>query len=158
MPGLYLSLLFFWLSPDHALYLSLIEIEKQENRTSLTIKVFIDDYQDALKNFKKDKVVFISDETFPVDNTTLTKDYFRTYLKLSGGSQTIDLKFVKSEMIGDSYQLEFSFDEPWTELQIEATYFTELFPTQQNIVIASDGNVKRSCRLHKQEPSCSLKF
>jgi hypothetical protein len=48
----------------------------------------------------------------------------------------IKLQWSGCEKIGDSLALHFSFDNPsdGKELKIKATFFTELFPSQQNII------------------------
>jgi hypothetical protein len=48
----------------------------------------------------------------------------------------IKLQWSGCEKIGDSLALQFSFNNPsdGKELKIKATFFTELFPSQQNII------------------------
>ncbi len=151
-------LLFFASYIDHAIYLSLIELDRHEDSTEMVIKVFTDDFQDALKNHDATAWKYSSEETFPSDNQQLLENYFETNLEILSEEEALQFEFIKGEKIGDSYQLTFQFSSQWSDLSIRASYFTELFPMQQNILIATYGDQKSTCRLSLSEPSCNISF
>ncbi len=143
--------------PDHAIYLSLIEIEQQDGKTEMVVKVFADDLQDAIRNM--DGSLEIESETlFVQNNYDLVSSYFANHLQLTNTRDSIGYKLTEGELVGDSYQVKFIFEMPWQKLSIKANYFMELFPTQQNIVIVTSNGLKRSCRLNLQESGCKVSF
>ncbi len=159
MAGLIFGLI-FWVTipPDHAIYLSLIEIEEGEDDTSVLVKVFTDDLQNAILNFSED-AKYEGDSSYCDVNRQLIQDYFNQHLRLKVETEEEYLDFQKSEIKGDSYRIYFTIPKTgWEEIEITADYFMELYPTQQNITIVTNGDLKRSCRLTLKESSCLVEF
>lgn len=117
----------------HALYLSTIKIEVQEDGLDMTIKVFEDDLRDALRAYHG-HVVDTSSTSFQVE----VESYFTAHISIA---EELEIAVSSVELVGDSYvisasgtsMLDSSFD-------IEANYFMELFPTQQNVLHFVNGD------------------
>ena len=135
-----------------------MEVKITDQEIVVEVKVFTDDFQDAIRNFDQEGYTYEGDITFVQDNAENVTSYFGEHLRMDDGR--ISLSFQKSELVGDSYWITLSakLETDLRSLDIAADYFMELFPTQQNIVIAAKGTLKRSCRLTKQAPQCTLHF
>ena len=114
---LFLLLPFFGASPeaDHAVYISVLEIDQQQ----MKVKVFEDNLQDALRN----------------DSNTV-EGYFRKKIKLKINGNAVGFDFENKKVEGDSYWITFRLHEheEWQSFSLEANYFMELFPDQTNVV------------------------
>lgn len=125
---------------EHAIYLSTIEITKENDDLNIVIKVFEDDLRDALRNFHN-QLIDPDDAMFEGQ----VEEYFRAHLKLAADSNQLDAQLIALRLVGDSYQVEFSaaMDDIAKEIEIEVSYFYELFPTQQNVLNMNLGHVKK---------------
>lgn len=148
------SCLFF--SEDHAIYISVLEIEEKQSRTELRVKVFTDDLANAVKNSFTNDVVMIED--FPSENEALIEAYFKDHLILKSKSRELDYYFIEYKTVGDSYWFTFEVLGSIGLLHsIKADYFMELFPTQQNIVTLFDiSGEKKYCRLTVDNKTCEI--
>jgi hypothetical protein len=73
----------------------------------------------------------------------------------------IKLQWSGCEKIGDSLALQFSFNNPsdGKELKIKATFFTELFPSQQNIIqIKTEGSANRFLKFKEGDSWQTVSF
>ena len=118
-------------SKDHAIYLSTLEINVDQNEIEVVIKVFEDDLRDALRNFHS-RIMDTSAVLFP----DYVAQYFDIHLEIKNGEMLIEPYQNSVKLVGDSYQIKMSAQivEPIMLLQIQADYFMELFPTQQNVL------------------------
>jgi len=100
---------------DHAIYISVLEIDPQQ----MKVKVFEDNLQDALKN----------------DSNTI-EGYFRKKIKLKINGDEVGFDLLDTKIEGDSYWITFRLREhpKWKSFSLEANYFLELFPDQTNVV------------------------
>lgn len=138
----YLILSLFLISPsskeDHAIYISVLELDKSQ----MKVKVFIDNLEDALRN----------------DSNSI-EDYFQKKIKLQINSQNLyfSLNEVKEE--GDSYWISFNMTTPenWRTFYLKADYLMELFPNQTNVVKVMIDK-PQFFRLTKSNPTCSFKL
>ncbi len=151
----FILLILFLVIPDHAIYLSLIEMEVHDQMANLKVKVFTDDLQNAIRNADKG-YKYESEISFVEGNALLVENYFRKHLMIGQNSQ---IEFKSSELVGDSYWINFQANvlDP-NKFEVKADYFMEIYPTQQNIIIVQSGELKRSCRLSILEPTCSISF
>ncbi|MBT8220975.1 MAG: hypothetical protein KJP00_14190 [Bacteroidia bacterium] len=144
---------------DHSIYITVIEIAlpvtKQEKGT-LLIKAFSDDLQNAL--YQLDSGIGITSE--PCSHSELLMDYTRDHLQLAVGQETILLESKSCELIGDTHWLRFDFEWMTTKdiLTIQTDWFTELFPTQTNIVKVSNNGKTFYDRLSIEKQSSEIEL
>lgn len=128
---------------DHAIYISVTEIELLENQPSkVSIKIFTDDLKAAIQNFSGNARV-VSDEEYVNINKEVIAAYINKHLILSSNDQNLKFKYQSHTLEGDAYFLNFDFNlkSGSSSLSIKAEYLMELFPTQQNVVkINFDGD------------------
>ena len=119
---------------DHGIYLSVSEVSlsKVKNQSLIKIKIFSDDFENILRLYNKGKLSL----TDICAKESLILSYFTKNMPIKINDKYIKLQWSGCEKIGDSLALHFSFDNPsdGKELKIKATFFTELFPSQQNII------------------------
>lgn len=121
----------FFLSDDHAIYLSTLEISEDNGALNLMVKVFEDDLRDALKN-SYNQVIDPHSDAFNFQVET----YFQSHIKLKIGENQLLWQLSSIELVGDSYQIGFASPATSSEgsISMEVSYFYELFPTQQNVL------------------------
>lgn len=142
---------------DHAIYISVMEISKSESDHScqIKIKVFSDDLEDALLNHHRE--VFYEVEKRP----QLLSAYFNAGVDIEiNGETSIPLVYQYSEPLSDAVWLYFDVQTPqvWKDVTIRANYFTELFPTQSNILQVQYGDHKEFARLNKKTIRTKFSF
>ena len=116
---------------EHALYLSVTEIEVSEGDLTATVKVFSDDLYSCMLN--RDATIESSTENFIKEEVTA---YFADYLIIKGIQDQVIMNLESFSQEGDSYFIHFSslFSKDSKQLKIRLGYFYELFPTQRNIL------------------------
>lgn len=131
-------LLFFLLSPNidkvdevHALYLSVISIDINHEVMNMEIKVFTDDLLDVLKN-QNSQIVSTATK---LSNAEI-EAYFQKHLSTTDSGQNLQFSLDQITLEGESHFIHFSCPLPKgiRNLSVQAGYFMELFPTQQNIL------------------------
>ena len=160
------AFLWFWLTfidlrtdIDHGIYLSVSEVSlsKDNNQSHINIKIFSDDFENILRLYNKGKLS-------PTDicaKESLILSYFTKYMPIKINDKYIKLKWSGCEKIGDSFSLHFSFTCPadGKELKIKATFFTELFPSQQNIIqIKTEGSANRFLKFKEGDSWQTVSF
>lgn len=158
---LLLSLLFFVLnsiSPNHAIYLSVVELTHSETPT-LTIKVFTNDLQDIIRNYST-KYVPKSEDEFIAANRKLIEDYFQKNLLIQVNEKAAQIQLRKTMQESDVHFLYFSMnaDANWVSLEVIGAFFTELFPIQSNIFTLDYKEKKYFGRMTKKYPTYSIVF
>ena len=153
-----LLLLNFISSPlikDHAIYISVIEI----NERTISIKVFSDDLHDAVKNYTNESIN-LSEEEFLLQYQDQIKKYFVNHFKLLINGKEQELTLEKTRKEGDASFIYFSLEEQskWSNVTIEAPYFMELFPDQNNVLTLDYNDEKHYSRLSKVDDSFSVTF
>lgn len=136
---------------EHAIYLSTIKIEVQEEVVQITIKVFEDDLRDAMR----------AHHGFVIDTSSATfveevQEYFTNHLSI-GSDMSIATRSVS--LVGDSYVITaFGIQQIESFIRIEADYFMELFPTQQNILHFIHGEVIKYHIFKKGKEAIEISF
>jgi hypothetical protein len=127
----------FTICDDHALYISVAEVNIADDLVDIELKVFTDDLYNALKNWNPELKSTHSDLAM-----IEVQGYFNQYFKLSNGQQSILLTSQKIESNGDAHFIHFKgiLIDALAPLTINASYFFELFPTQQNILKVKKGD------------------
>lgn len=140
---------------NHAIYLSVVEIS--EGRVS--IKVFSDDLQDVIRNYSEQTIHSDLDE-FVSTNEEQINAYFNDKLKLRINGKLAAFDLIDSMKENDAHFLNFTFesDSIWKKLEVEGSYFTELFPGQINVLTISKGDKKHYAKLTKSEPAFKVLF
>lgn len=122
-------------SPEHAIYLSLTEIAIEEDTSSLRVKVFSDDLQNALRNFGG-SYQHQNLENFFGLNQPLAAQYFQEHLQIRIDGIPVALSLKSHSIENDAHFITFHFpsrDMP-EKIQIKADFLMELFPTQTNVI------------------------
>ena len=160
------AFLWFWLTfidlrtdIDHGIYLSVSEVSlsKDNNQSHINIKIFSDDFENILRLYNKGKLS-------PTDicaKESLILSYFTKYMPIKINDRYIKLQWSGCEKVGDSLSLHFSFTRPadGKELKIKATFFTELFPSQQNIIqIKTEGLANRFLKFKEGDSWQTVSF
>jgi len=146
---------------DHAIYISVVEINHNQGDEMATIKVkvFTNDMEDALKNaFNKN--ISLMDASACNQNKTDVERYFMKHFSYSVNDKLLDLRLTTCESNGDAIWFHFQIDCPsqWKEVSITADYLMELFPTQSNVVSIHHGDQKRFLRITKSESKGVVTF
>lgn len=119
---------------EHAIYLSVSEVSlsKDNGQSHINIKIFSDDFENILRLYNKGKLP----ATDICAKQGLVLSYFTKNMPIKIDDKYIKLQWSGCEKVGDSLSLRFSFAHASNgkELKIKATFFTELFPSQQNII------------------------
>lgn len=151
----------FTVPEDHAIYISVIKIQHEEQASTAKIhmRVFRDDLKSVLRNkFGYEKIS--EKESFCEDYAHYINQYFRKQFICTINEKVVDFKLNNCEKTAEVYQLSFKMDCPvnWNAAQIEANYFMELFPKQSNILHVEDGGIKRFGRATKGNEILKLRF
>ena len=147
------------LTSDHAIYVSVLEIEREANseQGNIRVKIFANDLEDAIFNKSKKRLDLLSGSC---DQSELILNYFKDHLllKIDGDIQTYT--FIGCELNDVSLWLTFDFLSPskWGELDITADYLMELFPTQSNVVSITYNGEKRMFRMTNSSTQQKLNF
>jgi len=148
-------------TPDHAFYISVIDIKHiaSSRKASLTVKVFTDDMCDALRNALKSKDA-LDAQLLCSDHNEDISDYFAAHMSLDLNGSKVPVNFNTCKIIGDTYQLSFKVDCPteWRELKITADFLMELFPTQSQMVHINNNAETVTMRLTVKHKSKSVAF
>ncbi len=135
---------------SHAIYISVVEIEHKDlgNTAKIMIKVFTDDFKDAIMNASKKLIEFSNGKTCS-DNKSVIEGYFDKHFKAAINGKPLSISLNSCELNGDSVWLYFDMDCPanWKDISVTADFLMELFPKQSNIVSIYHGNDKRFLRL-----------
>lgn len=145
---------------DHAIYVSVIEIKEsgKSNKTSLEMKLFADDLEDAIQNHSGIRTDLRNKDC--KDSEALIINYFEDHFLLKINSKKIAIVFVSCELNDMSLWLDFQLDTPdkWQSVEIKADYLIELFPTQSNVVSIEYQDQKKMFRLTYEKTSKMVYF
>lgn len=144
---------------DHGIYLSVSEVSlsKDNSKSHINIKIFSDDFENILRLYNKGKL----SPTDICSKESLILGYFTKNMPIKINDRYIKLQWSGCEKIGDSMSLHFSFTSPTNgkELKIKATFFTELFPSQQNIIqIKTEGLANRFLKFKEGDSWQTVSF
>jgi hypothetical protein len=135
----------------HAVYVSVLEIEKGEGKKSgqLRIKVFANDLEDAIYNSSKERIDLLNDDYD--QNKDLVNNYFSRHLQINLDGHKVEYHYNSCEVndISIWFSYEFASITTWSEIRIKADYLMELFPTQSNVVSIDYLGQKKMFRLVK---------
>ncbi len=160
--------LFFWLGlmqlnsvQPHAVYISVIDIrhEVSSDQASFVIKVFTNDFEDALYNHSDKRLQLSNADACDLNNAVISS-YFEKHLQIQVNGKETVYRFAGCEINDDSIWLTFSMTcmANWNDFSIKADYLMELFPTQTNIVNLHESGEKRFLKLTLDEKEGRIDF
>ena len=146
--------------PSHAIYISVLEIKQglESKEGSVRIKVFVQDFEDAIFNHSSHRLNFSSGNSD--SNKELISAYFYDSLKIDINNNALKYNYVSCEVNDISLWLNFAFEanDNWQQMKVSANYFMELFPTQSNVVSITYHEQKRMFRLTKAKSEEVVEF
>lgn len=138
---------------EHAIYIGVLQIHHLQNSTTaeLSIKVFQDDLQDALRQTEDLKKIEHQANFCSIHEKAI-EQYFQNHIKCRINQQAVDIHLKRGEATNEVYQFYFDMSCPqtWTSMDIQANFLMELFPAQSNIIQLNNGDNKRFGRLTNQ--------
>lgn len=144
------------LRENHAIYVSVLEIEKVDETGHIRIKIFADDLEDAIYNSSQSRIDLIKGDCS--QNDVLVSDYFAKHLQLNLDGSNVEYQFISCEVndISIWFNYEFTTMTTWSELAVKADYLMELFPTQSNVVSIDYQGQKKMFRLVKGDETKTI--
>lgn len=142
-----------YLMPDHAIYISVAEVQVEQHQIAVELKIFSDDLYDVLRNFnpnhKSSNEVILPEEV---------EDYLSSHLIWSQQDRMVQLDCTKVERNGEAHYIYMTGQLPDAHMSstISASYLFELFPTQQNIVKVTYGDKKNFHNIKKADQIINL--
>ncbi|MEM7368263.1 MAG: DUF6702 family protein [Bacteroidota bacterium] len=151
------------IDPTHAIYIGVISIEQESGTDAemarMEIKVFSDDLEDAIANFSGKRLSVDTKQACESTQIAL-QTYFSQHLNLRINGLEHSINWDSCEIVGDTHRIHLSFPAipKWEQIEIQASFFLELFPTQTNIIkIVYDGK-KRFGKLSGNSTTFSTSF
>ena len=157
---IFMILLLSSFSAVHKYYISNTQIEYVEAQKSIQIitRVFIDDFENVLKQRYDDDLTFDDEDAKMID--FYTEKYLREKLKISINGKDMPLIFIGKEIemgIVKCY-LEIEDVENVYDLAVKNQTLFDLFEEQQNIIKLNINSQKKSFVLTKQNDKAVLNF
>ena len=148
-------------SSEHAFYVSVVEVKHVAHTTEaeLTIKVFSDDMQDALRNASESDSVLELQEICNAHQEDVNT-YFGSHISVHVNDSLGFMELTECEEVGDTYRFRFTMDCPakWNEIKIYADFLMELFPTQSQMIYVTHGDHTATLRLTANRKSQTISF
>ncbi|MEN8250227.1 MAG: DUF6702 family protein [Bacteroidota bacterium] len=145
---------------DHAVYVSVIEIDKADNsdKASLRFKLFADDLEDAIHNQSGIRTDLLKGDCR--DARELIEKYLEAHFMLMINNKAVEQEYISCELNDISIWIEFELETPekWNSVEVKADYLLELFPTQNNVVSITYQKQKRMFRLMNNKTSETIHF
>lgn len=132
-------LLAFLPSTAHEFHVSKCEVEyvKEERSVQISLQIFIDDLELAMKNAGSENLFLCTKKEHPEANDFI-KAYLSTVFKINVDGQEMDYDYLGKEMSEDLAAvwcyLEISNTDINTSFRIENKVLMETFPDQKNLV------------------------
>jgi hypothetical protein len=137
--------------PAHEFYLSVfyVEIHPERQTVEMSIKVFTDDFEQALRERFGQAVFMDQADTL----TPYVMKYLQERVKISDGSKNIQLHWVGLESDPDVtwIYVESKTGVSGNQLRFQISFFQELFSSQTNIVHLQYKGRKKSAFLTKNK-------
>lgn len=139
---------------EHAIYVSVIDMEIVDHEISMTVKVFEDDLRDALRSINGEVYHQLTE-----DDLSDVSTYFDNHLEVGSTCESIKLECTHIRLEGESYQLDFEgkkkIDCQFSS--IRADHLMELFGDQRNILNLTKDGKKQFEILDKKKPEVTIK-
>lgn len=145
---------------NHNIHLAQVNIKNipQSTFSSVEIKMFADDFRDALQNYFPKKR-FIANETLCEQHQQITK-YITKHFYCKINQKKCKLVFQSCTFRDGMYALSFNFTTPrsWTSVKIKADFLMEIFPKQSNIISLNYNQEKWFERVQKGKETIEWEF
>ncbi len=146
----------------HAFYLAVVQLDHAAGGATarVTVKVFTDDLQDALRNAFPDEFRPVTTDAFCERLGEQAGRYFARHFTCTINGEERPMTLQRCELQNDVYLLQFELACPadWRELRVKADFFMELFPSQTNVLSILHGEEKGYFRLTKGAEACTVAF
>ena len=145
----------------HKYYISVTQINyiKEKESVQITSRLFIDDFESALKsNYDENIVLTEKDEAIIID--TYIHRYLQDKIKLSINNKAVAFNFIGKEYEGDIVRcfLEVENVKSIESFSITNSVLFDLQSDQQNIVKTNINSKNKSVILTYKNPNALLKF
>lgn len=144
---------------DHAVYVSVIEIEQISGSStgSIKVKLFADDLEDAIQNQTGEKYKLTRNCE---KNQSFAASYIKEHLEIHINGAEINYGIVSCENVDMSAWFDFEFESitDWQEVEIIGDHLMELFPTQSNVFSVKYNDQKKMFRLTNSKKKEFLTF
>lgn len=145
----------------HKYYISVTQINyvKEKESVQITSRLFIDDFENALKtNYDENIILAEKDEAKIID--TYMQSYLQDKIKLRINNKAVTFNFIGKEYEGDIVRcyLEVEHVKSIESFSITNSVLFDLQKDQQNIVKTNINSNKKSVILTYDNPNALLKF
>ena len=150
------------LFPFHAIYIGVVTVEHlpDQNTTLAEIRVFQDDFHDALRNEFK-QVPAISQNSQNEETLQLVASYFQKHFAVWINGEPKEGQLKSFEPINDIYQIVFELDAPpkqWQSFEMKADFLMEIYPQQTNMVQLKYATQPHHFRLTKKRQQLKIEW
>ena len=138
--------------PSHAIYISICEIAYEDQQLNISIKVFTDDLEDAIRN-QTGEIIAVEGKLQNPETHRHIANYLTKQVSVLLDGSTRQLHYVDSHKENDATWVNFTIEKlpSFSQLKVVNQTFTELFDTQMNVVTFTNGGEKQYLRLGKNE-------
>lgn len=143
----------------HPFYVSVTQIDYKENALQITIKIFIDDLEDAIVNSSNEKLNLGTKKENEYTNNILMQ-YLKYRFSIKVNHNLTTYTFIGKEIENDVIwiYLEVNNLTKINHLEIENTIITELHKSQTNLIHSDINNIKKSLILNALKPADTLLY
>ena len=145
----------------HKFYVSVTDVEYNESQKSLQIisHVFIDDLEKLLKERYREDLFLLKKGEHP-EADDFVKKYFQEKMRISINGKEKTLKYLGKEYDNDELlvYIEVENVEPFSDIEVENTLLTDIFPQQKNIVKVENKGEIKSLLLMRDKSKGTLNF
>lgn len=144
----------------HRFYTSIFQINyvPQKKMVQITTRIFIDDFNDALKN-QYHKTTFLGTNKETQDDINLMKKYVSEKFKLTVNGKFETMNYLSNEKEDNILICYFKINDisKLKSLKIENTILTEVHSEQQNIIQFNNNGTKSSLLFSRETTKGMLK-
>ena len=141
---------------DHGIYITVIEINHDDDKGQVIIKSFSDDLVSALRSMDFN----IPQDAKPCEEQDSLTDYINKHLKIKINGIELSLEIIQCTIESDTHWIYIDFDHAGTieQVELETDWMTELFGNQQNIIKVKAGEHRLNDRLSADKMVTVLTF
>ena len=158
----FLLLIFIMLTAAsfHRFYTAIFQINyvAEKKMVQITTRIFLDDFNDALKN-KYHKTTFLGTDKETQDDIILMKQYVSEKFKLTVNGKFETMNYLSNEKEDNVLICYFKINDiaKLKSLKIENSILTEVHPEQQNIIQFNNNGSKSSLLMSGETTKGMLK-
>jgi hypothetical protein len=151
--------LMFYLHPIHV-SVTEIEFDEKDKALEIMMRVFIDDYELAMRKHLNQPELDIVSPTNGMTVDQMTTSYLKNHFRINLDAKAQSVKYLGHEREGDAFifYIEVSNVKKFKTIQIFNDLITEIHDDQSNLVHVTVREVVKSLRLTQDTPSDKLTF